>query len=256
MIRPAAGKDSVLEAITETIVARFKPQRIVLFGSHARGDAREGSDYDLMVELPGLTDAEAWETRSQIKQALPGGTEVDITVRTPSDFEERRDDPGTLDWAISREGVIIYPHVTDPYSLRPAPRVRESAEPPLSITEWLDVADSDVLAVERLSTFEPVDWRPVCFHAQQGAEKYLKALLVHRRIQPRRTHNLTELLSDIRKAGTRLAGLDTDCALLSTFPVAPRYPSKVPMPDVETGTAAVQAMRRVVSAAKAAIEGR
>src|SRR5688572_19387636 len=105
MIKHAVDSDSVLEAITDTIVSRFKPQRIVLFGSHARGDARKGSDYDLMVELPGLNDAEAWEMRCQIKQVLPLRVAVDITVRTPANFDERRDDPGTLDWAIGREGI-------------------------------------------------------------------------------------------------------------------------------------------------------
>jgi HEPN domain-containing protein/predicted nucleotidyltransferase len=253
MIQRAAFNDSVLQTITDTIVARFKPRRIVLFGSHARGDARRDSDYDLMVELEGLkNDREAWDAKWEIKGALPRGVEVDVTVRSPSKFEERRDDPGTLDWAIAREGVVIYPADADSQSLRPPARVSEGREPPKSIREWLEVADEDMRAVGRLSV-EPVDWRPVCFHAQQAAEKYLKALLVHHRIHPPRTHNLTELLSEIRQACTTLPGLDADCALLSKFPVEPRYPSEEPKPDAITGPAAVEAMRRVVTAATAAM---
>jgi len=253
MIKPAVGNDSALEAITDTIVVRFKPQRIVLFGSHARGDARKDSDYDLMVEFPGLNDAEAWETRCQIKQALPLGVDVDITVRTRANFEERRDDPGTLDWAIAREGIVIYPLGADSSSIRPVARVREGGEPPKSIGEWLEIADEDILVVEKLASGQPVAWRAVCFHAQQSGEKYLKALLVRHGIHPPRTHHLTELLSEIRKAGSPFVGLDVDCALLSTFPVEPRYPSDVPKPDAVEGNAAVHAMRRVVGAATAAI---
>jgi hypothetical protein len=40
---------AAIDQIVDRIAARFSPERIVLFGSHARGDAREGSDLDLMV---------------------------------------------------------------------------------------------------------------------------------------------------------------------------------------------------------------
>lgn len=253
MIQSSTQGRTVLESITDAIVARFQPRRIVLFGSHARGDAKTDSDYDLMVELPSV-DSE-WRLSWEIKQALPKSTAgVDITVRTPAVFEERRDDPGTLDWAISREGVIIYPPGADSASLRPVSRVRENHEPPKSIREWLEIADEDVLVAERLSSQEPVLWRPVCFHAQQAAEKYLKALLVRHEIHPPRTHDLTELLSDVRTAGTRLERLDADCALLSQYPAEVRYPSREPKPTADDGRAAVSAMRRIVGACKQAIE--
>jgi len=40
-----------LEEIAEAIVKNFDPKRIVLFGSHARGDQREDSDVDLFIEM-------------------------------------------------------------------------------------------------------------------------------------------------------------------------------------------------------------
>lgn len=249
---PAQGR-TVLETIVDTIVARFDPRRIVLFGSHARGDARADSDYDLMVELASVENE--WKMSWEIKDALPRGiADVDITVRTRTRFDERRDDPGTLDWAISREGVIIYPPGAESASLRPVSRVREGSEPPKSIREWLEVADSDALAVEQLSSHELVVWPIVCFHAQQAAEKYLKAVLVRHRTPPTRTHDLTQLLSHVRAAGATLEGLDADCALLSKYPVEFRYPSREPKPTAEEGRAAVEAMRRIVAGCRRGIE--
>jgi predicted nucleotidyltransferase len=40
---------AAIDEIVDRIATRFSPERIILFGSHARGDAREGSDLDLMV---------------------------------------------------------------------------------------------------------------------------------------------------------------------------------------------------------------
>ena len=41
----------LLKEVTKTIVQRFHPKRIVLFGSHARGEARPDSDLDLFIEM-------------------------------------------------------------------------------------------------------------------------------------------------------------------------------------------------------------
>ena len=42
---------TLLEQVTRTIVERFHPKRIVLFGSHARGDAGSDSDLDVFIEM-------------------------------------------------------------------------------------------------------------------------------------------------------------------------------------------------------------
>lgn len=250
VIKPAASGDAYLEAVTGAIVAAFEPRRIVLFGSRARGDVHGDSDYDLMVELPRVDDERA--TAWAIKDAIPKGTRVDITVRTPARFEERRDDPGTLDWDISREGVVIYPPGADSQALRPAPRVREKEGPPKSVGEWLRTGDIDVTVVEQLLAQQNVAWPAICFHAQQAGEKYLKALLVHLRVRPERTHDLSKLLRELRKTGLALEGLDGDCELLAKYPVEPRYPSEM-VADREQGVAAADAMRRVVETVRDAM---
>ena len=46
----------LISSMAEHIVRHFDPLRIVLFGSHARGDADPGSDVDLLVVLPEVAD--------------------------------------------------------------------------------------------------------------------------------------------------------------------------------------------------------
>ena len=41
-----------VERMVDRIVERFQPQKVILFGSHARGDARSGSDFDLLIVAP------------------------------------------------------------------------------------------------------------------------------------------------------------------------------------------------------------
>ena len=56
--RDLLEKDLVLRCIVEVIVREIDPDRIVLFGSRARGDYTEGSDYDLLVLKEGVKPKE------------------------------------------------------------------------------------------------------------------------------------------------------------------------------------------------------
>jgi len=76
-----------IRALSDWIAAEFRPQRIVLFGSYARGTATVGSDVDLLVVMPfeGSASRQAAEIRRRLD--VPFG--VDVVVRTPRDLEER-----------------------------------------------------------------------------------------------------------------------------------------------------------------------
>lgn len=61
---------AAIEAMTQTIVERWNPERIILFGSRARGQARLDSDeatHDLDVLVRALPDDGTWTTRSKYK---------------------------------------------------------------------------------------------------------------------------------------------------------------------------------------------
>lgn len=61
-----------IQAFSEAIAREFKPRRIILFGSHARGDASEDSDVDLLVVMPyrGHPARKAAEIRSRLDAPL------------------------------------------------------------------------------------------------------------------------------------------------------------------------------------------
>jgi HEPN domain-containing protein len=90
--------------------------------------------------------------------------------------------------------------------------------------EWVEKAEGDYgVARRELGAAQPV-FDAVCFHGQQCAEKYLKALLQERGVAFPRSHDLL-LLSSL--AGSHLSppGLQQpDLKLLTSFAVDLRYP--------------------------------
>jgi predicted nucleotidyltransferase len=83
------------------------PARVVLFGSHARGDARPDSDLDfLVIERDG--DGGSFEEMVRLRDCLPPlGVPVDVIVMSADLVERRRKVPGTMVYAALREGRLI-----------------------------------------------------------------------------------------------------------------------------------------------------
>ena len=92
------------------------------------------------------------------------------------------------------------------------------------VISWLKKGERDLrVAMRELAQKEPFT-DIVCFHAQQAAEKYLKGYLVWLDIEPKRTHDLEDL---VLLAGTKDKGiliLKDMLAELTPFAVEPRYP--------------------------------
>jgi len=107
--RPMTTAD-LISSITERIVHDFDPLRIILFGSHARGDASSGSDVDLLVVLPRVTDKRkmAIEIRRSLAH-LP--LSKDIIVTTPEEIARRGDLVSAVLRPALREGKVLYERV-------------------------------------------------------------------------------------------------------------------------------------------------
>lgn len=96
-----------LPVIKRRIVRGFKPERIILFGSQARGHAEPDSDVDLIVVMREADSPR--ETRVAIYMALRGiPLGADVLVTTPERLAEDADLIGTVFRPAVREGVTIY----------------------------------------------------------------------------------------------------------------------------------------------------
>ena len=99
------------------------------------------------------------------------------------------------------------------------------AHAPGSPADWLQHAHSD-LALARTTPLPPILFEDLCFHAQQAAEKAIKAILVACDIPVPRTHNLRTLF-DLLPAEVSVPANIQEAAGLSDYAVASRYPGAV-----------------------------
>jgi len=99
--------ERVIEQMVLRIVDRFDPERIILFGSAARGDAGPDSDVDLLVVMPveGSRREKAVEIGAAVND-IP--VPKDIVVTTPEDFEWRKEIVGTIERPAVRGGRLVY----------------------------------------------------------------------------------------------------------------------------------------------------
>ena len=98
---------ALLEQVTRTIVERFHPKRIVLFGSHARGDAGSDSDLDVFIEMQ--TPRRPPERAIEVSAAFGlRPWPLDVVVYTPEEVQRLRGVSGTLLSVIEKEGKVLY----------------------------------------------------------------------------------------------------------------------------------------------------
>jgi len=96
--------------MVQRIVDRFHPDRVILFGSHARGTAGPDSDVDLLVVMP--VAGSKREKQLEVRLALHEfKVSKDIIITTPEDFEWRKEIPGTVERPAAREGKVVYARV-------------------------------------------------------------------------------------------------------------------------------------------------
>ncbi len=106
--RTGKVSEDTLREILQRIVAAVAPEKIILFGSAARGEMGPDSDVDLMVVK---TCADRRETARTIRRHLWGvapGLPKDIVVVTPEDVERDRDTIGYIIRPALREGKTVY----------------------------------------------------------------------------------------------------------------------------------------------------
>ena len=108
MTAPRTNASLVPPELLDPVLAYFRPRRVILFGSAARGGARADSDIDLLVILdddapPELQTLSAgWQARREYSG------DADVIPVSESTFERRSRLPGTLSRAAKTEGIVVY----------------------------------------------------------------------------------------------------------------------------------------------------
>jgi len=107
MVQTPAEYESAVRQAVDRIAARFHPDKIILFGSRARGQWGPDSDADLLIVMS--VKGSKRQQAVQIDLALQGiPIPIDLIVVTPEEVEKYRDSIGTIIREAVREGKVLY----------------------------------------------------------------------------------------------------------------------------------------------------
>ena len=99
---------NLINKIKDLLVDKFKPEKIIIFGSHAWGTPDQNSDLDIMIIVsrsdlrPAKRDATAHRTLRGIR--IP----MDIIVKTREEFDRFSHIAASLEYQVLNKGKIIY----------------------------------------------------------------------------------------------------------------------------------------------------
>jgi HEPN domain-containing protein/predicted nucleotidyltransferase len=220
-----------IEALAAFIAERFRPERIVLFGSRAYGEPGPDSDVDLMVimETPGRPVEQAVRIRQAID--LEPSFSLDILVRTPRQIRVGLAEGDFFVQDVMTRGVTLYAAdgddlctvngVSGDGAAGGSPSLKQATR------DWLQKAEADHRSARALRDLPDPLLETACFHAQQSVEKHLKAFLQEHGVRFPRTHNLAELAALVGARLPGLAALGPDLDWLTDYAVDIRYPGTV-----------------------------
>ena len=207
----AAACDPRALSVAQAVHERMWPQATILFGSRARGDFQEGrSDIDIMLLNPGMPDQGYKDRASQwadgLAQSIYGRpVPVQLVWRTLDEFRHNRRYVNSVETDAVRDGVFMS---QDPN--RRDSSYYEDAETE-SEYDWSPYNERMRHAEIRLEEFMDTAERGrndliIGQHAQGALEHGMKALLEAHGASYRRTHNIGELLGNIRHRNPDMDG--------------------------------------------------
>ncbi|MHB8189970.1 MAG: HEPN domain-containing protein [Ferrimicrobium sp.] len=212
-----------LPTVIGDLVRTLNPVQIYVFGSIVRGQDGPDSDLDLLVIFDQINDATKVHALAiEARRAITAPVPCDVLVTDLASFETSRHKPWFIYQQIAQEGSLVYerePAIAKELYMNP---LRSSK--PEDADKFLESAKED-LWYANLGKDE--HWHGAAFHAQQVAEKALKALLITQGEGFPKTHDLVELVD---RLPPEAASLFDRIALseLSPWAIQGRYPADMP----------------------------
>ena len=102
------ASDDALSELVRRLVDAYRPERVYLFGSVARGDAGPDSDYDIMLVVPDDAPPELRRSRAAYIALWGTGIASDVLVWTASQFNSRVHLAASLPATVIREGKLLH----------------------------------------------------------------------------------------------------------------------------------------------------
>ena len=107
MVKPTARDEELLQIIAARITEAIHPQKIILFGSWARGERDPHSDIDLLIIQESTLPRP--QRYAQVRRLFWGmGLPMDILVYTPEEFARYQSVPGSFTHTVAHEGRVLY----------------------------------------------------------------------------------------------------------------------------------------------------
>jgi HEPN domain-containing protein/predicted nucleotidyltransferase len=238
------AKPLVPRELLDPVVAYFKPQRVILFGSKARGEAGRDSDIDLLVVVDDDTPPEKLTSRARYEARKSYRRQADVFPIRAEAFERNRNVVGTLAAEADIDGIVVY---GSPKGL-PSMKAVDPAARWEAVERWLGVADADRKAVAFCMAAEPPLRSIAAFHCQQAVEKLLKGFLTLAGKRSRKTHSLSQLGAAAQASFPELAELVAAVDNWSSWVADFRYPGDpVPEPDDAELRRALDAIDRLAA---------
>ncbi len=104
--------DNKISEIVKMIALRYKPEKIILFGSYASGKASENSDIDIFVIKE--SDLPRPQRTMQLRTILLGSKiPMDLIVYTPNEVEKAKDEKYSFVYEVLNSGKTVYERKND-----------------------------------------------------------------------------------------------------------------------------------------------
>lgn len=218
-------KPRVPRDLLDPVVEHFKPQRVILFGSRARGTAGRDSDIDLLVVVDDDTpdDSLGWKAG---REAHRSRYAADVFPMRAEVFERDRGIANTLAAEADADGIVVYGSPKGSCMKRPGPQARWNA-----VERWLRVADRDRRMALAAMASDPPMPDGAAFHCQQAVEKLLKGFLTLAGKRGGKTHSLEQLGGLAQASFPEIAELVAVATGWSDWVRVYRYPEEDAPPE-------------------------
>lgn len=206
---PSPPPGDRLRAAADFVIDRTRPGQLILFGSSARGEFTEHSDFDFLVVRPPNEEPPLFPDDHYRWEHPATGDEIDILFAESALLENRRWTAGTVHCSILTEGITVF-------AARGAERIETARDAGAEVVEMVRSGrykpeKAAVFVFEARKYLRAAD-RAIddefptgaCKHLQEAAERALKALIIANRSPFAYVHDLQKLWDAAEQLGERI----------------------------------------------------